>query len=104
MVEDDSKMPPVGETWAGRSGALTKGTIGASPVAGCLIGEVAGLPLHNQRLDRLEAYVRKLDERLSGVSRDELTARMQDRDRLDLFEVGGLQAWKAYAASAAVTL
>jgi hypothetical protein len=94
MTEKDAEMQ-LGETWKGRGVALTKGALGAIPVAGSLIAEVAGLILPNQRLDRLEAYVRKLDERLRELSKEDLIARMEDRERLDLFEEGGVQAWRA---------
>lgn len=86
---------PLGETWRDRSTALARGTIGMVPVAGAILAEIVEQIIPNQRLERLEAYVRFLNERLNTLPIDELRERMQQAANIDLFEAGAHQAVRA---------
>ncbi|MDP2356890.1 MAG: hypothetical protein Q8M31_12640 [Beijerinckiaceae bacterium] len=95
MTAKDEGMPALGESWGDRGVALTKGILGAVPVAGSIIAEVVGLLIPNQRFQRLEDFVRKLDERLKDLTKEELTERLGNVEGVDLFEEGVLQASRA---------
>lgn len=47
--------------------ALLKGALGAVPIAGSLLAEIAGTIIPNQRVDRLVSFARALEARLAGV-------------------------------------
>ncbi|WP_455181544.1 hypothetical protein [Azospirillum palustre] len=93
MSEKD--MPPLGETWRDRSLGLVKGAVGLVPVAGGILAELVGVVIPNQRLDRLEDYVRRLNDRLSDVDADEAQQRLSEPEAVDLFEDGATQAVRA---------
>jgi hypothetical protein len=54
-----------------------------------------GLIIPNQRLDRIEAYLRLLGERLEKENADSLGENLRDPERIDLFEEGAVQSLRA---------
>jgi len=65
------------------------------PVVGSILGEVVGLIIPNQRLDRIEAYLRILGQRLEKVDSESLSEHLRDPEHIDLFEEGAVQALRA---------
>ena len=87
-------MPELGETARDRIAALAKGGIGTVPVVGSILAEIVGQFIPNQRLDRIEDYLRRLDDRLraaEGAPRAPLT----EPEAIDLIEEGGWQSARA---------
>jgi hypothetical protein len=92
---NDIKPPALGGTWGDTATALVKGSIGAIPVAGSILAEVVGLVIPNQRISRIERYLKFLSERLGGIEKDALRAKFEDPQRVDLFEEGVVQSVRA---------
>ena len=67
------------DTWT----AITKGVLGAIPMAGPLLSEIVSSRIPNQRLDRVRRFLLELDKRLSTVELEQLK---QNTLALDLFE------------------
>lgn len=91
----DTAPPPLGGTWMDTSAALAKGGIGAIPIVGSILGEVVGLIIPNQRMDRIEAYLRHLSDRLASADAESLRAKFDDPEVVDLFEEGAVQSVRA---------
>jgi uncharacterized protein (DUF2267 family) len=62
---------------------------------GPILAEVAGILIPNQRIDRLEAYLRLLGQRLDSQDPDALSERLHNPERIDLFEEGAVQSLRA---------
>lgn len=75
--------------------SLAKSIVGALPYGGALFGEIIGMTIPNQRLDRVVAVLKVLDERLSSIERAHLKT---NKYALDLFEDGIQQAARALTA------
>jgi hypothetical protein len=75
--------------------ALSKGALSEIPFVGALIAEVVGNIIPNQRLDRLEAFVRLLDAKLEGFDQAEIEARFRTPEYVDLLEDSFVQAARA---------
>ena len=88
-------MPPLGETWRDRAVGLAKGGVGLIPVAGGIFAELVGMVIPNQRMERLEDYVRRLNERLDAENEAEARERLSKPEAVDLFEDGATQAVRA---------
>jgi hypothetical protein len=95
MNDDDVKLPALGATWQDAASAVAKGAFGSIPIVGSMLGEVMGLIIPNQRLDRIEAYLRFLGERLEKENVDSLGENLRDPERIDLFEEGAVQSLRA---------
>ena len=98
MSDPKTESPPLGENDHDRLVALTKGAVGFVPFVGSLLAEVISFVVPNQRFERLEEYVRRLNERLSPIEASELRARLASPDAIDLFETGGNQAARALSS------
>lgn len=92
MTDDDGASPPLGETWRDRGVAVVRGAVGMVPVAGSICAEIVGQMIPNQRLDRLETYLRYLNGRLEAFDDTGLRARLIRPESVDLFEDGVHQA------------
>ncbi|HWD90326.1 MAG TPA: hypothetical protein VG367_19495 [Mucilaginibacter sp.] len=75
--------------------SVLKGASGLVPFAGSFIGEVMGIIIPNQRIDRVAKYVQKLEEQLSEVSPERLREFITKDEFIDLLEEGFLQATRA---------
>ena len=69
--------------------SLEKGIVGAIPLGGPLFAEIIGMTIPNQRVDRIVAVLKILDERLSSFEKEQLRS---NKYALDLFEDGMQQA------------
>ena len=88
-------MPKLGITLQDRGASLAKGAVGMIPIAGSLIAEVVGQIIPDQRGRRLEDYCKRLNDRLSTMEERDLRSKLQDPERIDLFEDGAYQAARA---------
>lgn len=75
--------------------ALGKGIVGGIPIVGPLIAEIVGHVIPNQRIDRLEKFLRILDEKVKDVDSDRLRRRFDEEQFVDLLEDGMLHASRA---------
>jgi hypothetical protein len=62
---------------------------------GAIIGEVIGKTIPEQRMQRLEVYVRYLNERLGQMNETEARKRATDPENIALFEDGAIQSARA---------
>jgi hypothetical protein len=93
VSEDD--LPALGPDANDRGAAILRGSIGSIPGIGAALAEVVNHFIPNQRLDRIEDYLRRLSAKLNDLSADDLRDKAQDPDALDLFEEGGFQSARA---------
>ncbi len=75
--------------------SLSKGILGAIPVVGPLMAEVVGTLIPNQRLDRIEKFLKLLEEQVSELNKEQIESRFRDEKFIDLLEDGMLQASRA---------
>lgn len=75
--------------------AAAKGALGAVPIAGNLLAEIAGEIIPNQRIDRLVRFAEELDSRLSALTQDFLRSQLGDENFTDLIEESMRQAARA---------
>jgi hypothetical protein len=87
--------PELGENPTDKAVSLVKGTLGAIPLVGSMLAEMTGTLVPRQRMDRIEAYVLQLSERLQHIDERELSRLLQDPRVVDLFEDGGFQSARA---------
>lgn len=72
-----------------------KASLGAVPVAGSFLAEIAGVLIPNQRIDRIATFVGHLNDRLENIPQ-ELVEKLRDNDRfIDLVEEGFIRASRA---------
>jgi hypothetical protein len=72
-----------------------KGAVGAIPGVGSIISEIVGKIIPEQRIQRLEDYVRYLNDRLQNVDSQILEAHVNEAENVDLFEDGAMQSVRA---------
>jgi len=75
-----------------------KAALGAIPIAGSLLAEVAGSIIPNQRLDRIADFAAKLEERIKNLEEDQIRNELNDEEFTDLLEESLLQASRAVSA------
>lgn len=90
-----AEMPPLGDTWQDRGVAIARGIVGAVPVAGSILAELVGEVIPNQRIERIEAYLRFLQASFDTLPEGEMRARVSQPEAIDLFEAGAYQAMRA---------
>lgn len=83
------------DNWRDRLVAVTKGAVGAVPLAGGLIAEIVGAIIPGQRADRITEYLRALSTRVEGMSQELRDAITSNPHKVDLIEAGGYQAARA---------
>ena len=71
---------------------LYKGIIGVFPVIGPLAAEVVDTLIPNQRLDRIEDFLQKLDEKINELELSSIESSFRAPEFIDLFEDGMYQA------------
>ena len=69
-----------------------KGAIGAIPIAGPLIAEVAGTMIPNQRIDRIANFAEALGRRLDGIEEQTLKTQLTNENFTDAIEESLWQA------------
>jgi len=75
--------------------SLAKAGLGAVPVAGSLLAELAGTVIPNQRIDRLVDFARKLEGRIGTLDRATLRTKLTDENFTDLLEETARHAARA---------
>ncbi|WP_426992937.1 hypothetical protein [Methylomonas sp. CM2] len=75
--------------------ALTKGVIGMVPVIGPIVAEIVGVLVPNQRIQRIELLLKKLESKLEHLDTETIKGLMTAPEAIDLMEDGFLQASKA---------
>lgn len=95
MSEDEDggeRLPSLGTTGRDRIVAGARALAGVAPGIGSILSEVIGQLIPDQRQERLEAYVRILDERLQPLEQEALDKKLRKPEKIDLFEEGAFQA------------
>lgn len=95
MSNIGSENDGLDDNWRDRLVAVTKGAVGAIPLAGGLVAEIVGAVIPGQRADRIANYLRLLSERLERMSHELRDAITANAERVDLIEEGGYQAARA---------
>lgn len=90
-----TNTPPLGGTWQDNVGSLVKGGIGSIPIVGAIFSEIFGMIIPNQRINRIEAYLRLLAEKLESDVSDNLADKLTNPEAVDLFEHGVWQSVRA---------
>ena len=72
--------------------AAARGALSAVPFAGGLLGELITEIIPGQRQDRIVAYIRQLETRISAMEAGVASAALAHPEKIDLIERGGLQA------------
>jgi hypothetical protein len=85
----------LGPTGRDRLVAVLRGVVGFAPLAGPALAELITEIIPNQRLGRIESYLRKLAERLEELEVVDAGAAMREPESIDLFEDGASQAARA---------
>ena len=66
--------------------SAAKSVLGAFPVAGSLLSELAGTVIPNQRIDRIAKFAGELEKRLANNERDVIRALLTNENFTDFFE------------------
>ncbi len=92
----EASPPPLGGTVRDHVVTVaTKGVAGMIPVVGSIFSELVGTVIPQQRIERLEAYVRYLTDRLVTVDEALLRERLKREEYIELFEDGAFQSVRA---------
>jgi hypothetical protein len=75
--------------------AFLKGLVGAAPLVGPLLAEAIGVSIPNQKLDRLIAFAKELDDRVKYLEQDTVTLKTESENFNDLLEDALTQASRA---------
>jgi hypothetical protein len=79
--------------------SITKGFIGIVPGIGSLIGEIIGVTIPNQRIDRLSKFVQILDAKLADVEKKHLMQNSKLRDTLIYLKIAFIKQHVRYMMS-----
>lgn len=85
----------LGPTRLDRLAVALRVTAGFLPHCGSLIGEIATEIIPGQRIDRIVAFVRELEQRVAGIEASTLRAQMTATENLPLIEEALVQAARA---------
>lgn len=69
-----------------------KGGLGAVPIAGGLLAEIAGIFIPNQRMDRVVKFAQELEKRIAKMESESIKAKVHDENFVDLVEESIKQA------------
>ncbi len=75
--------------------AVSKGVLGTIPVIGPLVAEVVGTLIPDQRLDRIQRFLEKLEEKVRELDRKRIEKEFRNPECIDLLEDGFYQAARA---------
>ena len=78
--------------------AIAKSALGAVPIAGPFLAELAGTVIPRQRADRLADFARGLATNLNTLDQDVLRAKLTNKHFTDLVEEGAREAVRAVSA------
>jgi hypothetical protein len=74
---------------------ISKGLLGAVPIVGPMMAEVAGSLIPNQRIDRIEAFLKILEAKIDEQDREKFQERFSHIENIDLIEDSFIQASRA---------
>lgn len=89
---NDDNLPELGTTRRDRISSWLQAFGGFVPYAGPIIARVIGDLIPQQRTERIEQFLRLLDERLRSVEKEALEEKLQLAGKIDLFEEGAFQS------------
>ncbi|WP_054159718.1 hypothetical protein [Rhizobium sp. AAP43] len=92
---DQKDSPHLGPDERDRSVAILRSVSGSVPVLGPFLSEIITNVIPNQRMDRLERFLRLLDERLEGLEEGQKTAINGKPEAVALLEDGAMLAARA---------
>lgn len=75
--------------------SLAKGGISQIPFVGSILAEIVGNIIPNQRVDRIDRYMRRLADKVSDIEADVRDQKFREPTFVDLFEDGAFQAARA---------
>lgn len=78
--------------------AVAKSALGAVPIAGPFLAELAGTVIPRQRADRLADFARGLASSLDAIDKDVRRAKLTNENFTDLLEEGAREAVRAVSA------
>jgi len=76
---------------------VVRGVLGAIPVAGPILSEIATVAIPNQRMDCFAQFVVEFEKRVQLLERDRLRDRMKQPEVIDLLQDGFALAERALA-------
>jgi hypothetical protein len=94
-MKEESEKNELAPTGADYVTSAAKAALGAVPFAGSLLVEIAGTIIPNQRIDRIVAFAKDLDERLAALEQEFVRSQLSNEDFTDLVEEGLRQAARA---------
>src|SRR5215510_8642190 len=68
--------------------SLIRGIVGATPVVGPIVAEALSMTIPNQKIDRIVAFLRILEDKLKYVEQDLLKEASKSEEFNDLLEDG----------------
>jgi len=74
---------------------LSKGVLGVIPIVGPLAAEVVGTLIPNQRLDRIERFLEKLEQHVNELDQEKVREQFRKPEFIDLLEDSFYQAARA---------
>ena len=92
---DESIQPKFVESIADRVTALTSAGLGTIPFSGSILAQLVGTLAPEQRLARIEAYIRYLELKVDLLTTGQKELIKTSFEHIDLFEEGAYQAIRA---------
>ncbi len=74
---------------------FSKGLVGAIPFIGPLASEIIGATIPNQRLERIELFLKKLESKIDKTEYEKVKVKAKEPESIDLFEDSLIQASRA---------
>ena len=74
---------------------LSKGVLGAIPFVGPLAAEIIGATIPNQRIDRIESFLKIFESKLHEIDKNSIEEKITSPEHVDLLEDSFIQATRA---------
>lgn len=95
MKKTKKRMPSLKYQKSDFLAQLAKSGLGAIPLAGSLLSEVASSLIPNQRIDRIVKFAEKLEEKLTKLDESYIRTQLTNENFVDVLEEGIIQAAKS---------
>lgn len=95
MSKIEKYDPELGDNATDRTVAVLKSVAGLVPWAGTAFGEIISQTIPNQRIERLEKYLKHLALRLDAMQVDDIADKIKRVENVDFFEDGAYLAARA---------
>ena len=89
---EETDLPALGTTYRDRVVSAIGAVLSEIPLVGSIVGEVITQLIPNQRLERIEIYLKRLSKRIDSIDPEILLQKMRNPKKLDLFEEGVFQS------------